>query len=328
MEHGTDLLVAHGYEVLFGWAFLVQCGAPLPGAPVLLSGGALAGRGKLSLPIAIAVGMAATLAADVIWYSLGRLRGNRALSILTRIALDPDSTIRRAKERFAAHRARLLILATFLPGLNPLAAGLAGTVRLDLRTFLLYETAGALLWAGAWMTGGYLAADFLSAMAAKAMRTAKPLLVLVAIGFCAWLVFKWVVRWRFLRHLRAARMTVEDLKDRLDAGERIVLVDVRTAFDIEAVPYRLPGAVRFAPGDLGQGRAPFQREDIVVFYCSEPNEATSARLTMFGYKRGYRRVHPLRGGIESWRSKGFPVEPLTPGGSPDATPSSGATSAT
>src|SRR5262249_2349401 len=159
----------------------------------------------------------------------------------------------------------------------PLAAGLAGTVRLDLRTFLLYEIGGALLWAGAWMTGGYLAADFLSAMAAKAMRVGKPLLVLVAIGFCAWLVVKWGGRWQFLRHFQAVRMTAEDLKDRLDAGERIVLVDVRTALDIEAVPYRIPGSIRFAPGDLGQAPTPFQREDMVVFYCSEPNEATSAR---------------------------------------------------
>ena len=318
MEHGSDLLVAYGYQVLFGWAFLVQCGAPIPGAPILLSAGALAGRGTLSLPIAVAVGMVATLAADLIWYGLGRLQGNRALSILARIALDPDSTIRRAKERFGAHRARLLLVATFLPGLNPLAAGLAGTVRLDLRTFLLYETVGALLWAAGWMTAGYLAADFLSALAVHAMRIGKPLLILVAIGFVAWLLFKWVVRWRFLRHLRAARMTVEDLKERLDAGEPIVLVDVRTALDVEAAPYRIPGAVRLEPGDIGQGRPPFQRADTVVFYCSEPNEATSARLTMFGYRRGYRHVHPLRGGLESWRSKGFPVESLTPEGSTSA----------
>jgi rhodanese-related sulfurtransferase len=89
-----------------------------------------------------------------------------------------------------------------------------------------------------------------------------------------------------------------------------VVIDVRTALDVEGAPYRIPGAVRCAPGDLGRGRAPFRREDTTVFHCSEPNEATSARLTMLGYKNRYLRVHPLSGGLEAWRRKGFPVEPV------------------
>jgi rhodanese-related sulfurtransferase len=105
-------------------------------------------------------------------------------------------------------------------------------------------------------------------------------------------------------------MTAEELKQWLDAGEPLVVVDVRTDLDVEGAPYRIPGAVRFAPADFGHGRAPFGREDTVVFYCSEPNEATSARLAIYGSKRGYLRVHPLSGGLEAWRGKGFPVEPM------------------
>ena len=314
MQQGTDLLIAHGYEVLFAWAFVVQAGAPLPGIPMLLSAGALAGAGKLNLPIAIAVGMGATLVADLIWYGFGRLKGNRALGIVTRIALDPDSAIRRAKERFTAHRLLFLVIAKFLPGLNPLAAGVAGTVRLAPVTFLVCDLTGAFLWAGVWMTSGYLAADVLSALAAQAARVGRPLVVPVAIALGVWLAFKWTRRRRFLQHFRAARMTAEELKQRLDAGEPLVVVDLRTALDVEVAPYRIPGAVRFAPADLGHGRAPFRREDTVVFYCSEPNEATSARLAIFGYKKGYLRVHPLSGGLEAWRGRGFPVEPVISNG--------------
>jgi membrane protein DedA with SNARE-associated domain/rhodanese-related sulfurtransferase len=311
VQQGTDLLIAHGYQILFGWAFVVQFGAPLPAVPMLLGAGALAGQGKLNLPIAVAVGIGATLLADLIWYNVGRLRGNRALGILTRIALDPDSAIRRAKERFAAHRLLFLVIAKFLPGVNPLAAGVAGTVRLDWVTFLVCDVIGALLWAGGWMTSGYLAADVLSALAAEAARVGRPVLVLAAIALGVWLAFKWARRRRFLRHFRAARMTPEELKRRLDAGEPLMVVDVRTVLDVEGAPYRIPGAVRFAPADLGKGRAPFRRENTVVFYCSEPNEATSARLAIFGYKRGYLGVHPLSGGLDAWRRKDFPVEPVT-----------------
>jgi membrane protein DedA with SNARE-associated domain/rhodanese-related sulfurtransferase len=311
MQQGADLLIAHGYQVLFAWAFVVQGGAPLPAVPMLLSAGALAGQGKLSLPIAIAVGIGATLLADLIWYGIGRVRGNRALGLLTRIALDPDSTIRRAKERFAAHGLLYLVIAKFLPGVNPPAAGVAGTVGLAWVTFLVCDVTGALLWAGVWITSGYLAADVLTALAAEAARFSRPVLVLAAIALGGWLAFKWARRRRFLRHFRAARMTPEELKQRLDAGEPIVVVDVRTVLDVEGHPYRIPGAVSFAPADFGHGHAPFRREDTVVFYCSEPNEATSARLAIYGYKRGYLWVHPLSGGLEAWRAKGFPVEPRT-----------------
>jgi membrane protein DedA with SNARE-associated domain/rhodanese-related sulfurtransferase len=310
MQQGADLLIAHGYKILFAWAFVVQFGAPIPAVPMLLSVGALAGQGKMSLPIAIAVGIGATLLADVIWYGFGRRKGNRALGILTRISLDPDSAIRRAKERFDAHRLLFLVMAKFLPGVNPLAAGVAGTVGLAPLTFLVCDVTGALLWAGVWMTSGYLAADVLSALAAEAAQFGRPLLTLAAVALGVWLAFKWTRRRRFLQHFRAARMTAEELKQRLDAGEPIVVVDVRTPLDVKTTPYRIPGAVRFAPGDLGRGRAPFRREDTTVFYCSEPNEATSARLTMLGYKNRYLRVHPLSGGLEAWRRKGFPVEPV------------------
>jgi hypothetical protein len=41
-----------------------------------------------------------------------------------------------------------------------------------------------------------------------------------------------------------------------------------------------------------------------------PHEAISVRLAMLGAKKGYRRVHPLSGGLDAWRSKGFPVGPV------------------
>ena len=280
---------------------------------MLLAAGALARQGRLSLPIAIAVGIGATLLADVAWYRFGRSRGNQALGLVTRIALDPDSAVRRAKERFAAHRLRMLVIAKFLPGMNPLAAGLAGTFRVDPVAFLAYEALGALLWSGVWIVGGYLAADLLGALAAQVAQVGKPALLLVSTALAAWLAFKWARRRWFLRHLRTARITPEELKRQLDAAEPIVLVDVRTNLDVEHTPYKIPGALRRPPGDLGYGKVPYRPEDTIVFYCSEPNEGTSARIAMLGYKKGYRRVHPLSGGLASWQEKGFAVEPVDAG---------------
>jgi len=137
MTSVPDLLIEHGVAVVFAWAFVVQAGVPAPAIPMLLGAGALSGSGRMHVVLAVAAAMAATLSADVLWYSLGRSYGARALGMLSRFSLDPDSLIRHAKERFAAHRLRYVVLAKFLPGVNPLAAGLAGAVPIRLDRFLL-----------------------------------------------------------------------------------------------------------------------------------------------------------------------------------------------
>src|SRR5262249_17210975 len=128
MASRPDLLTQYGVAASFFWAFAVQAGAPAPAVPMLLGAGELSGTGRMNLASAIAAAMAATVVADVVWYSLGRSHGTRVLALLCRFSLDPDSLIRHAKERFSAHRLRYLVLAKFLPGVNPLAAGLAGAV--------------------------------------------------------------------------------------------------------------------------------------------------------------------------------------------------------
>src|SRR6266849_10401171 len=174
-----DFLAHYGTAVVFAWAFAVQAGVPAPAVPMLLGAGALSGSGHMDLALSILAAMTATLGADVLWYSLGRSHGLRVFEILCRFSMDPDSLIRHAKERFAAHRVRYLIIAKFLPGVNPLAAGLAGVVPIRPDRFLLYAAAGSLLWAGAWITLGYLCADVIGLVANRAARLWRPVLIAI-----------------------------------------------------------------------------------------------------------------------------------------------------
>ena len=84
-----DLLVQYGVAILFGWAFAVQAGLPLPAAPVLLGAGALSGSGRMNLALAVGATMVAALGADVLWYALGRSLGLRVFGALCRFSLDP-----------------------------------------------------------------------------------------------------------------------------------------------------------------------------------------------------------------------------------------------
>jgi membrane protein DedA with SNARE-associated domain/rhodanese-related sulfurtransferase len=305
-----NLLVEHGLVVLFAVAFAVQAGLPIPALPMLLGAGALCGSGQMSLTQAVGAAMVATLGADVLWYALGRSHGARVLGTLCRFSLDPDSLIRDAKERFLAHRLRYLVLAKFLPGVNPLAAGLAGVVSIRPERFLLYAAAGSLLWAGAWITLGYAFSSVIGFVVTRVAQVGTPLVIVIAAALAVYLVFKYARRQRFLRHLRKARITAIELKRRLDAGDHLVIVDLRTALDIEAAPYKIPGADIIDPQELQHPHQRIPRDSEVVFYCAEPREATSARIALRAAAIGFKNVHPLSGGLEGWRQAGFVVEPL------------------
>jgi membrane protein DedA with SNARE-associated domain/rhodanese-related sulfurtransferase len=319
MSSGRDLLTQYGLPIIFGWAFAVQAGAPAPALPMLIGAGALSGAGRMNLALAIAAAMAATLAADVLWYWLGRFHGARVLELLCRFSLDPDSLIRHAKERFVAHRLRYLVLAKFLPGVNPLAAGLAGAVPIRLDRFVLYAAAGALLWAGAWMTLGYLCADVIVLIATGAGRLGTPLVLVIAAALLIYLAYKFARRQRFLRHLRKARITPIELNRRLQAGDHPVIFDLRTTLDIETIPYGIPGARWISVAALDEPQQLIHKNSEVVFYCAEPREATSAHRALLLARHGYKSVHPLQGGLDGWRQAGFVVEPLPIESQPEVT---------
>jgi len=207
--------------------------------------------------------------------------------------MDPDSLVRETKERFLSHRGRYLVLAKFLPGLNPLAAGLAGAASLRPDRFLVYAGAGALLWASVWIVLGYAFSDAIGLVAILASRVGTPLVIVLAAVLTAYLVLKYVRRRRFLLHLRKARITPMALKRRLEAGDPLVIVDLRTAVDVEAAPYKTPGARLVDPDELKHPHQTIRRNSEVVFYCAEPREATSARVAIRAAAIGFHNVHPL-----------------------------------
>jgi len=218
--------------------------------------------------------------------------------------------IREAKERFATHRVRYLILAKFLPGVNPLAAGLAGAVPIPIGRFVRYAAGGALLWAGIWITLGYLCAGVIDQALAYAARVKVPLITVIAVALFVYLVFKYARRQFFLRHLVKARISAAELKRRLEAGDPLVIVDLRTALDLEAAPYGIPGAHWFTPETLRHPHHLIPRGSELVFYCEEPREATSALTALRLSSHGFKSIHPLSGGLEGWRHAGFAVAPL------------------
>ncbi len=57
-----------GYGALFALVLAESAGVPVPGETALLAAGALAGAGKLSLPVVIAVAAIASIIGDNLGY--------------------------------------------------------------------------------------------------------------------------------------------------------------------------------------------------------------------------------------------------------------------
>jgi hypothetical protein len=81
-------------------------------------------------------------------------------------------------------------------------------------------------------------------------------------------IVKWIQRQRFLRSLRVARISADELKGRLATGDKPLIVDLRSAVDVGLTPHGLAGAVRLAGDYLEHGRVELPRDREVVLYCS------------------------------------------------------------
>jgi membrane protein DedA with SNARE-associated domain len=267
--HATlEFLMRHGYAVLLGWVFAEQVGLPVPTIPLLLAAGALAGTGHMSFFGSLFIAIFAAVSADSLWYQLGRAKGIKILQLLCKISLEPDSCVRRTEGAFAKQGARSLLFAKFLPGLSTVAPPLAGIFHMRLKRFLLFDALGALLWAATFLGAGYVFSGEIERVAEHAAALGGWLVVLLVAALASYIAWKFIARQRFLRELRISRLTVEELKKKIDAGEDLFIVDLRHSMDFEADPETIPGAIRMDAKELQEknDRLPQDRE--VILYCT------------------------------------------------------------
>lgn len=245
-----------------------QLGVPLPAIPFLLAAGALAGLGQLDIGLLVVLSVVAALPADLLWYEIGRRRGMRVIRFVCRISLEPDSCVRDTESRFARHGARSLVLAKFIPGVETVAPPLAGVFQMRRSRFLLFDALGATLWSGTFLGLGYLFHGQVDRIARLAAELGGWLLAILAVLLAAYVGWKYLRRRRFLRELRIARITPEELRAKLEAGEEIEIVDVRHSVDFEAQPSTIPGARHITVEEFENRHQEIPRDREVVLYCT------------------------------------------------------------
>ena len=308
MNETLEFLFRHGTAVLFAAVFVEQMGVPLPAAPWLLAAGALAGTGRMNWWVALSAATCGSVLADLIWFYLGRHGGHRVLRLLCRISLEPDSCVRRTQDLFTRYGMRGIVAAKFIPGLSTLVPPLAGNSGVSVPRFLFFDGLGSLLYAGCFILVGVLFSHQLEQIIDALEGLGSSALAVVAGLAALYIGYKYFQRHRLLSELRMARITVDELHQKQEAGENPMILDIRSHVELEKNPTLIRGALHMTMDEVQLRQEEIPRDREIILYCSCPNEVSSARVALLLHRKGILRVRPLLGGIDAWRERNYPTE--------------------
>jgi membrane protein DedA with SNARE-associated domain/rhodanese-related sulfurtransferase len=296
----------YGLAAVFVNVLVEQLGAPLPAYPTLVITGALLSRGSYSAPALLMTAVFAALIADFVWYMAGRRYGRVVMTMLCRISLSPDSCVRQTESVYMRWGASSLLVAKFIPGFASISSALAGTLGTRYITFLFFDSLGAALWAGSAIWLGSLFSSTVGDLLDVLESLGKWGLLLLGLALVAFVANKWWQRDQFLKSLRMARISVDELHELHSSGTAPVIIDVRPAHAQRGG--RIPGAMTISLDDMEELALDMPEDSEVIVYCACPNEVSAARVAKQLMRKGYTRVRPLTGGIDAWIAAGHSVE--------------------
>ena len=266
MREVLDFLIRHGYVVIGAAVLAEQLGIPVPAMPVLLAAGAVAGTGALNPVLCVVIALTAAMLGDSFWFLLGRRYGGKVLGILCRISLEPDSCVEHTESVYLKSGKWALVFAKFIPGLNTVMTPLAGRFRLATSRFLLFDGLGALLWATTYILLGWLFRAQLERLADFFLRMGTGFGIVVVVSLAAYIGYRYWHRRLFYRELRMSRIAPWELKERIDKGDELLLIDLRNPADRDEGV--IPGATLMSSRELLCDTPPVLFNSEVILYCS------------------------------------------------------------
>jgi membrane protein DedA with SNARE-associated domain len=262
------LVVRHGTPLIWLNVFVTQIGVPIPVVPTLVIAGALSSDGKLSSTLILTGSVIASLAADWIWFLLGRRLGYRVLKTICRMSLSPDSCVRDTEARFERWGMPSLLFAKFVPGFATIAPPLAGATNHSTIEFLIYDAAGAFLWAGAAVAAGHIFHGAVERVLRALENLGAWAVLFVVCVLAIVIVVKWWQRRQFMLRMRLARVTPQEVMQMLENSQPPVIIDARSATARKRDPRRIARAVVIPVDSMTENLADIARDREIVVYCT------------------------------------------------------------
>lgn len=306
MDFSIAALLQHGYWIVIAVVFLESVGMPIPAALVMLLAGSACAQHELNTGYVLGGALAAMLSGDALMYVMGRYTGWWLLGVLCRLSLQPEACIFRSAESFYKRGRKLLLIAKFLPGINTMAAPLAGSMRMRASEFVRLDAAGAALYLGAYFSVGYAFSGAIGAIT-KGYKAFGHLLGLVfallAVTYAGWQVWMWV-RARAMDPVPS--ITPRDAAGALSRGSAVIY-DVRSHGYYERNAVRIQGSKRIEPTAVRRESPEVPEGRQVLVYCTCVRQATSAKVARELLEKGT-KCAVIVGGLREWKKAGLPVE--------------------
>ncbi len=299
-------IAQHGYSILFAMALLESVGFPIPAAIAILTAGAASVHGPMNPALSIATPLCAMLIGDTLLYLLGRHTGWWMLRVLCYLSLNQDTCILRSADVFFKRGKLVLLFAKFLPGINTMAAPLAGSMNMRFPQFIRYDLAGASLYTLAYWSVGYVFSDFLRAITNDYVQFGHYLAWTIALLLAGYFGYR---AWLMLRERRSAPVHGMYAAEVARNQAQFAIFDVRSHGYYDKGARRIRGSARLDPHALGHAAIEFPTDKKIVLYCTCAGDATARQVARDLGQRGV-VAWVIVGGLRAWRKAGLPLEPV------------------
>lgn len=270
MNDLLHMMARHGYALTF-WLLLAEAiGFPVPSSLALIVAGAAVSSHTLSAVGVVTAATFALLIGDSIQFWLGRYAGWALLGFLCRLSMNPESCMLRSAESFYKRGKTTLVVAKFIPGLNTMAAPLAGSMKMRFGQFLRLDFSGALLYAVTYMLVGYVSHDFLAAVLDSFHAARRVMEVVIVIALVAYAAYRFAQLMKYRKYDVVPRVQVPELAARIasDQADRIQIADVRSHGYYDIGAERIKGSIRIEPNNLDEEAKNLPKDKDIYLYCT------------------------------------------------------------
>ena len=263
-------MVRHGYAWTFGLLLAEAIGLPFPAAIALVAAGAAVAAHTLWGPYVLLAAVTALLLGDTVQYWLGRYMGWALLGFLCRVSINPETCILRSAESFYKRGKVTLVIAKFIPGVNTMAAPLAGSMKMRYWQFLRLDFGGALVYSVTYLAVGYVSRDFLAATLRGFHAAGRAMEGVVLAALLVYAIYRIVQYRKHRMYSIVPRVQVQELAARLasEHADRVQIVDVRSHGYYDSGAARIKNSIRIEPNNLEEELKNLSKDKDIYLYCT------------------------------------------------------------
>ena len=270
MNQLLSSLGRHGYSLTFAVLLAETIGLPFPASIALVAAGAAIASHALSATGVVVAALAALILGDIWQFWLGRYTGWALLGFLCRLSMNPETCMLRSAQSFYKRGKATLLFAKFVPGVNTMAAPLAGSMKMPFLQFLRLDLAGSVLYLATYLLLGYVSRDFLAATLKSIYETSRVMEGVIIVALVIYIVYRIVQYQRYREFDFVPRVHAQELAERIANGEadRLQIIDVRSHGYYDVGAERIFGSIRIEPNNLEEEIKNLPKDKDIYLYCT------------------------------------------------------------